>query len=393
VQRGLVTSLVAYDETAPLLLVTAFGPGNQGGGAVILRSLLRGSESRVVWASLDRDDVGYDGPRAHLGSRCNPWLLPPGLLARRVDAVAERHSAAAVWAVAHGPVVPCLPALRAISSRGLHLSVHDDPAWGVAFRGRRQRPLAPWLHVQFGRALAGATSVDAIGGGMRAAIARRTGRDSIIVHRVLDGSIGVNRSPQDTSRLTVGLLGSVYSSRQLKLLTAMLARASAMVGVPARLAVIGGVSDQMRRAVRDSKVVVEFLGHMSEQHGLEILRRAFALYVGYPFGGRDRAIRRTSFPVKLSTYVQAARPLLVHAPFDSSLTPLFGLQPYVLPWADQDVKHGARVLACAWHRASLRESQHEAAEAVRQAYFGVDNRTRLFDSLNALARAPQVDQP
>ncbi len=383
-----MTSLTAYDATAPLLLLTTFGPGNQGGGAVILRSLMRGSESRVVWASLDHDDAGYAGPSAYLGSRVNPWLVPPGVLARKVEALAAARSAAAVWAVAHGPVVACLPAFRAISTRGLHVSVHDDPAWGVAFRGRRERPLAPWLHLQFGRALAGATSVDAIGGGMRAAIASRTGRDSVIVHRVLDEPIVVNDTRQETARLTIGLLGSVYSPRQLELLTATLARVSAMIGLPTRLAVIGGVDGRMRRAVRGAEVDVEFFGHMPERLGIEVLRQAFAVYVGYPFGARDRAIRRTSFPVKLSTYVQAARPLLVHAPFDSSLTPLFQLQPYTLPWVDQDVQHGALMLASAWRQARLHDSQHEAAEVMRQAYFGVDNRARLFDSLNALVRGP-----
>lgn len=104
-----------------------------------------------------------------------------------------------------------------------------------------------------------------------------------------------------------------------------------------------------------------FLGHMAEDEGLQVLRGAFALYIGYPFIRRDR-IRRTSFPAKLATYVQAARPLLVHTPWDSSLTPLFAFQPFTIPWVDEDVRRGARLLASAWRDASLRVSQHEAAK-------------------------------
>jgi hypothetical protein len=215
-------------------------------------------------------------------------------------------------------------------------------------------------------------------------IARRAGRDSVIVHRVVDEPVAPHGTEPENDRLTIGLLGSVYSPRQIEQLTAMLARASEILAVPTRLAVIGGAHQRMRHAVRDARVEVDFLGHMAEDEGLEVLRGAFALYIGYPFIRRDRMIRRTSFPAKLATYVQAARPLLVHTPWDSSLTPLFAFQPFTIPWVDEDVRHGARLLASAWRDASLRVSQHEAADAVRRAYFGGDNRERLFDKLNAL---------
>lgn len=379
-----MTALSSYDPSAPLLLVTAFAPGNQGGGAVILRSLLKGSESSVVWASLASDSFGYEGRTAHLRFGCDPWFVPPRRLARRIAALADTHSASAIWAVAHGPLVPCLPALIAASARGLHVSVHDDPAWSDVFRRRRRWPLAPWLHAQFGRTLASATSVDVIGGGMRAAIACRAGRDSIIVHRVLDEPIAPNDVPQQVDRLTIGLLGSVYASRQLAQLTEMLSRTSEIIGLPTRLVVIGGTSHRIQRAVLATDVEVEFVGHLAEQDGLQILRSAFALYIGYPFGPRERTMRRTSFPAKLATYVQAARPLLVHTPYDSSLAPLFERQPFVIPWVGEDAHRGARLLALAWGQASLRGSHHDAAEAVRQTYFGADNRTRLFNMLDAL---------
>jgi hypothetical protein len=380
-----LTSLQAYSAAAPLLLVTAFAPGNQGGGAVILRSLLCGHEANVVWASLVTSGTGYDGAAGLIKGGGRPWLAPPGLLARRIESFADACNAGAIWAVAHGPIVPALPALARISSRRVHLTVHDDPAWTAAYRGRRERPLVPWLHVQFGRAISSAASLDVIGGGMRAAIARRAGRDSVIVHRVLDAPVAVNKVPRTQERLTIGLLGNVYAARQLEQLTAMLARTAELIGIPTRLTVVGGLTDRQRRGARATGVDVEFLGHMEEDDGIELLRAAFALYIGYPFGARDRTIRRTSFPAKLATYVQAARPLLVHAPYDSTLTPLFKRQPFAIPWVDGDPTHGARLLAAAWRSASLHTSQHESAEALRLEYFGTDNRTRLFASLNALA--------
>jgi hypothetical protein len=380
-----VTSCLSYDDDAPLLLVTSFSPSEQGGGAVIIRSLLEGNENRVVWASPVPDGTGYAGRVARIDLGRHPWFTPPALAAERILQLAMTESAVAIWAVAHGPIVPCLAALADRSRLPLHLSVHDDPAWSVAFRGRRQRVLSPWLHQRFGRGLEAAASLDAIGGGMRAWISRRSGRESVIVHRVVEGPIAANRVAQADDVLTVGLLGNLYASRQFEQLISALAHAASLLKMAARLLVVGGANRRMHSAAAGRDVAIEFTGHLPERDGIERLRGAFAMYVGYPFGSRDRVLRRTSFPAKIATYVQIARPLLVHAPFDSSLTPLFGVQPYVIPWIDEDEKHGGRLLARAWVRGELHESQHRAAELVRATYFGSDNRDRLFRCLNAHA--------
>lgn len=379
-----MTDLAAYAPGHPLLLVTPFAPGTQGGGAVIVRSLIAGLEHKIVWAGPGTvEDAPYDGAVAHLDLGRKPWLLPPALTARRIEAIADAHAARGVWAVAHGPIVPALALLDAPEHR-LHVSVHDDPAWSVAFRGRRDRALAPWIHVHFTRALRSAASIDVIGGGMRAAVARRVGRDSVVVHRQIPGPIRPNAEPPPSDRLVVGLLGSVYHPRELQGLARLLARAGELVGVPPRLSVIGTEARWMRDAVGDARVEVEFHGHLDEPEGLRLLRRAFALYVGYPFGWRERALRRTSFPAKLATYMQAARPLLVHTPPDSTLTPLLGLRPLSIPWVSDDVQRGAQTMACAWRQPAYHQSQHELAEAVRQRYFGEDNRQRLTEALDDL---------
>ncbi len=380
-----MTELVGYDADRPLLLVTPFAPSAQGGGAVIVRSLIEGFEERVVWASPAADsEHTHSGQVARLTTGPKPWLVPPGRIARRIDDLAEAHSAGAVWAIAHGELVPGLANFAERSSRPLHVSVHDDPAWSVAFRGRRDRVLAPWLHVNFRRLLASADSIDVIGGGMRAAVAGSVGRDSIVVHRVVHGPIEANPAPPPSDRLVVGLLGSVYHPRQLAQLVEMLARAGRLVGRSAHLSVIGKEAAWMRRAAGVEDVEVEFHGHMNEPDGLERLRDAFALYVGYPFGLRERVLRQTSFPAKVATYIQAARPLIVHTPRDGTLTPLFGRRPFSIPWVNTDVRRGAETLADAWNQPEYHESQHEQAEAVRALYFGADNRERLYAALDAL---------
>ncbi len=39
----------------------------------------------------------------------------------------------------------------------------------------------------------------------------------------------------------------------------------------------------------------------------------------YPAGGKYQLFRRTSLPIKVSTYVQAQRPIFAHTPADSTL--------------------------------------------------------------------------
>ena len=118
------------------------------------------------------------------------------------------------------------------------------------------------------------------------------------------------------------------------------------------------------------------------------MRGCFALYLNYPFGLRDRVLRRTSFPTKLSTYVQAARPLLMNVPADSSVTPLAD-DPgpeYAAHWADTSPETGADALVTLWERAGSGGSRHDDAEAVRLRYFDAGrNRAALASALDALA--------
>ena len=383
------TSLETYSATSPLLLVTAFSPANQGGGAVIVRSLI-GDHGlpEVVWASLATRDAPVAGRVAHRRGGRSAWFARPQRLAEGVNRLADRHGASAIWIIAHGPILPAVAPLVAHYDRQVHLSVHDDPAWAVVFRTRRELLLTPWVHKALGAALTSATSVDVVSAGMRGEFARRFGVDSVVVHRVLEIPIAPNDAyDRQASGLSVGILGSVYAHRQIDVLLRVVARAADRVQLAGRVVVIGGRDpDLARRAASVPEVEVTFTGHLPEREGVGLLQRVFALYLGYPFGLRACVLRRTSFPTKLATYLQAARPLLVHAPYDSTLTPLLGVAPYTIPWLDDTVEAGAVQLVRAWNTEGLHCSQHESAELIRKTYFGPGNRATLFEALNRLSR-------
>jgi hypothetical protein len=314
--------------------------------------------------------------------------LHAGALAREVAGLAERRSASALWVVMHGAAVHVASRLTRAGSLPVHLTVHDDPAYANALRSRRYLALVPWIERDLASALLGARSVDVIGEGLRLRYLNRYGVDPVIVHRPLGAPVTESpRYDREAFGLTVGALGSTYSYGQLPVLGRAVARAAGRLGVPGRVVVLGQSYGERLRDEMGGRVEVEITGHVDEPRAVDRLRRCFVLYLNYPFGARDRVLRRTSFPTKLSTYVQAARPLLMHVPADSSVLPL-AEDPgpgYALLWATRDEAGGAALLERLWESPTSVESFHRPAEGVRLRYFNPEtNRRTLARALDAL---------
>jgi hypothetical protein len=397
--------LTGFSPDRPLLLVTDYPADTPGGGAVILRGLLEGPDREcVVWASptppddpnaagavtLKRGSSGRRGRRSMLLDS----TLYAGSLAREVAELARQRSARAVWMVMHGAVVHVAARLtrpKAVPlSLPVHLTVHDDPAFATALRSRRYLALVPLIEHDFAGSLRRATSVDVIGEAMRERYLRRYGVASVVVHRGLPGSIVESpRYDRQGLGLSVGVLGNTYSYGQLPVLARAVARAAEQLGVPGSVVVLGRSHGETLRAEMAAgriDVRIEVAGHVSESEGVDRLRRCFALYLNYPFAARDRVLRQTSFPTKLSTYAMAARPLLLHMPEDSSASALARVWGrYATLWPSFDEGEGAAHLVRLWNAPASDMSYHDEAEAVRLAYYDpTRNREILCAALNAL---------
>jgi hypothetical protein len=394
--------LLNYSPERPLLLLTDYEPETPGGGAVILRSLLRpGDRERIVWLTLARPaNPSADGPGATVflkqGSagrgRRRSLFRDSTVLARALaDEVldeARRRNARAIWAVMHGAVVPIVSRIARAGAWPLHLTVHDDPAFGVALRSRRYLVLVPWIEHQFAAALRRAGSVDVVSEGMAQRYRRRYGARPVIVHRGMEPAIEPTPRYDRSRGLRVGVLGNTYGYRQLLVLGRAVARAARQLGVMGRLVVIGrSFGERLRADLADlPDVEIEVTGHLDEPEGVRLLRDCFVLYLNYPFSPRDAVLRQTSFPTKLSTYLLAARPILLHAPGDSSVVPLAEYDGYALLWESLREEEGADRIIRLWNDPNSAESQHLAAERVRQRYYDIDrNRRVLFEALEALA--------
>ena len=155
----------------------------------------------------------------------------------------------------------------------------------------------------------------------------------MIVHRGMDRVVEPS-PPYDKERLglRVGILGNTYGYRQLLILGRAVAEAAKKLGVPGRLLVVGAGHGERLRCDLARQVAVEYTGHIDEPEAVRHLQRCFLLYLNYPFPTIHVVRRQTSFPTKLSTYVQAARPLLIHAPADSSVTLARAMTGYAHCW-------------------------------------------------------------
>jgi hypothetical protein len=217
---------------------------------------------------------------------------------------------------------------------------------------------------------------------------RRYGVTSTIVHRGLPGPVEPAPVYDRRRGLSIAVLGSTYGFSELSVLAQALAVAQQRLGVPATLTVIGGVDEAAVRKLCPPNVELEITGHIDEPEGISRLRESFLAYLSYPFRRRGRMLRTTSFPTKLSTYVQAARPLLLHMPSESSVAFLGASSSYATLWGSTDDREGADILERLWSDDTTTQSFDVAADHVREQHFDLErNRAALYSMLNALVSA------
>jgi glycosyltransferase involved in cell wall biosynthesis len=393
-----------YDPDRPLILLTDYSPRFGGGGATNLRSVLDPeARRRVIWATLEPDPspgsaIDPDEPVIHL--RGGPGAVPRASrsiwkdmtslsrpLADELIEIARRHRARGFWVVMHGAAVPVAARLVEQGEFPVLASVHDDPAFGVALRSRRHLALVPLIERALARALRGAAGVEVVSRGMLERYRRRYGVEAKLGNR---GVAPFEREPAPFDKaervLRVGVLGSTYSYAPVPRLARALARAAEGLGVRGELVFVGhGHADRVRAAFGDRIGVVGH-GHVPEERAAEILRRCFLNYLAYPFGWRDRVLRRTSFPIKLATYMAAGRPLLLHTPPDSTTAELAEIPGLACYWPSNDPAEGAAALRRAWDDPATSLDAHAGLEEVRRRYFDLETiRTTLFGMLDGIA--------
>src|SRR5262249_40805538 len=123
----------------------------------------------------------------------------------------------------------------------------------------------------------------------------------------------------DPKALNVGHIGSIYSSREFGLFCAALKSYAARKNLDLRLTLISGRGRLSEPVYREFEGIIEDVPHMAEGDAIKRLAACDFVYAMYPFEDNSRVFRRTSSPTKLTSYLQAQRPIFAHTPCDSSM--------------------------------------------------------------------------
>lgn len=315
-----------------IALFTPFSP-EIGGGSAQLRSHLRFlPELDVTWYYLAEQPARQSQENwKWLGQRLNPGELLSDMSARtgflpgskgRVRQIVAQMSADLYWVVGHYEGISVAAELQE-QNKPVHLTIHDDP-FGTWARSERYKWFQPLLLRTFPRVLRGAKNVDVTSWGMRNLYRRAYGAKcfAVYLHVAELPSLNVTR---DAQKLTIGHIGTLYQQEPFERFLAACKQISAERNCELRVMRIGASPELDTFSERDPGIF-EAHGDLEEETAIPLLASCDLLYAMYPSGKRFERFRRTSLPIKLSSYVQAQRPIFAHAPLDSTLARIVG------PW-------------------------------------------------------------
>jgi hypothetical protein len=332
-----------------------------GGGSVQLRSLL--PELRdldIEWFYLAADAARSQ--QGHwLGRPLTATQFVSDLCARSgflpgstalVRGLANHMQAELYWVVAHNEGISLAMELCAMGKR-VHLTVHDDPVC-MFKRSRKYRAFAPLISRQFSKLLESVESVDVISPWMREAYRQKYKVDSVPVYRFVSELPRISFQPV-RGCLRVGHIGSLYHPEPFRRFLSACERVASESKLVIKVVRIGS-SPEIDRVASANPQQFENCGEQDEEKAIAILASCDFLYAMYPSGSRYQCFRQTSLPMKLSTYIQAQRPIFAHTPADS------GLAQYVC-------KHGVGTVC-----SSEREPEiHASIEELLRKKIGQEN--------------------
>jgi len=309
-----------------IALFTPYSP-EIGGGSVQLRShLAQMPDLDVEWYHLSAAAV--QGHHRHwLGKPFSPRQFAADLSARSgflpgstrpVRGIVSRIDADLYWVVAHYEGISVAAELLSLG-KPIHLTVHDEPL-AMLIRSRRYRALWPLMALTFARVLRGARSVDVTSPNMRDYFKLKYGVECFALYKYLPELPELNSHLSD-KMLTVGHIGSLYHPDPFRKFVLACRSYAAKQNRSLRIVRIGD-SPEMDRIAAENLAAFETHGELLEKDALPVLATCDFVYAMYPGGFRFQGFRRTSLPIKLSTYIQAQRPIFAHTPRDSGLAEL-----------------------------------------------------------------------
>ncbi|OOQ57072.1 hypothetical protein BC343_16200 [Mucilaginibacter pedocola] len=362
-----------------------------GGGGAILRSLVpQLDELEIIWAYIGNGPVagyeeGYLGPALMGGPMLKDILQTRRMLSTGnmpfMDGLVQKMLAIdcdGYWIVSHNEGLRLAIELTTRQNqRPVHMTVHDDWAGALCARSLRYRFMAGAALKLTVEALKTLESFDVISGGMRDYYRKLSARRGEVCHRYLpESSILDGSKPDNGDTVKVGHIGSLYDKKDLfdfasllkefyqpknkKVLLQMWGCHLSAADVPAAL-----------------KENIEFFDTLPEEKVVPELSKCDMVYCMYPLSNALHLFSKTSLPTKLSSYLQAARPIFGHGPADSTLAEFLNTAQLGAMWSGGKQEGFALLKAMEYL-----EPEHTDWQNARRLYFGEKNLQVMHRALN-----------
>jgi hypothetical protein len=306
-----------------IALFAPFSP-ELGGGSAQLRSHLHYlPELDVRWYYLANQPAANSQCK-WLGPQLTTIELLSDLSARtgflpgsksRIKNLVKQMDADLYWVVGHYEGISVAAELIAQGKR-VHLTIHDDP-FGTWTRSQRYRMFRPLLRNTFPAILRAAQSIDVTSWGMRNLYRHKYGVQCFALYLYIAALPQLSAFP-DPRYLTIGHIGTLYHPLPFLRFVSACKKLAQEQNRTLRIIRIGASPEMDAIAAQDREIFASH-GDLSEENAIPLLAACDFLYAMYPAGGKYELFRRTSLPIKVSTYVQAQRPIFAHTPADSTL--------------------------------------------------------------------------
>jgi hypothetical protein len=341
-----------------IALFTPFSP-ELGGGSAQLRSHLRYlPELDLQWyylanqpaanqpAASPQHKYKWLGPRLATAELLSDLSARTGFLPgskSRVRNLVDQIEADLYWVVGHYEGISVASELIA-QGKKVHLTVHDDP-FGTWIRSRTYTMFRPLLRDTFPRLLRTAQSIDVTSWGMRNLYRQKYGVKCFTLYLHIPALPQLSAS-QDPSHLTIGHIGTLYHPRPFLRFVSASRKLAHQEKRSLRIVRIGSSPEMDAIAAADPEIFASH-GDLSEEDAIPILATCDFLYAMYPAETKYELFRRTSLPIKVSTYVQAQRPIFAHTPRDSTLACVvakYKIGEICDSGSEDDIASGIRIL-------------------------------------------------
>jgi hypothetical protein len=366
-----------------ICLFTAHSPLS-GGGSTILRSLVAGlPELSVSWYYTgDKAVAGYEKTylaKALMGGNLvkDIWQTWKMLTDRKTALINEvvaklmNVDCDAYWIVSHNEGLRIALELTRKQSRPVHLTVHDDWAGALCARSTRYRFTAAPAKKLTITALKVVTSFDVVSLGMANYYDDLSGVKAEVCHRYLSAdaiSLKNINTKTDQPVIVAGHIGSIYSKADfIVFLSTFYEFAIAKGKKP--LMKMWGCHLTMNDIPAELRDGIIFYDTLPEEKVIPELYNCAFVYAMYPFNKALRIFSQTSLPTKLTTYLQAGRPILGHGPADSTLATFLSANNLGVMWSSMDKANGLKLFEQVLSLIPGFENINNA----RNQYFGEEN--------------------